>query len=181
MNIRNTLAGLALSAGALLSGQAEAETPLQAPYSDQNIPHAVPNPSEAVPSAKKHEHHNHLALGAEVTGNIVLASVLCTHELLDHWSLGAQVGLGADKHGKTAGNIKAVGTFHMGVVKPFYVVGELGVGTEFVGQHFEPVAEIAGLIGMKVNHTIGIAIGPAMIVTPKTVQPAATVNVAIGF
>lgn len=155
-NLKSTLAGLALAGGLMVPGAAEAESP-------------------------KHDHPHHVAVGAEVSGHDVFANLLYTHEVLRHWSLGAGVAFGSDFHGRPAGNVKAVGTFHKGVIKPFYFVGEIGAGVEFNGSHMKPLLEVAALIGWEVNESIGFALGSAMMVTPEKAGPAAIAAIAIGF
>lgn len=163
MNIRNTLAGLAATGGILLSGHAQADT------------------GDGIHQTEKHTHPHHVAVGAEVSRHAVLGHILYTHELADHWSIGAGVGLGSDRHGQFAGGVEAVGTFHTGVKKPLYVVGEFGVCAEWLGKKVDPVAKITGLIGIRLSEALGFAVGPTAVVTPHGVQAAGTANLAIGF
>lgn len=158
MNIKNTVAGLVLAGGALLPSQAQSEG------------HSAP-----------HAHHNHVALGVEADSHKALSHILYTRELMDHWSVGAAVGLGSDYHGKFAGGAEAVGTFHKTVHKPFFVVGEVGVGAELVNSHIIPIAKITGLVGVQVNDALGVSIGPSVVATEHGIQPAVAANLAIGF
>lgn len=152
MNIKNTVAGLILAGGTLLPSQVEAG-----------------------------DHHNHLALGVEADAHKTLSHILYTRELMDHWSVGAAVGLGTDYHGTFAGGAEAVGTFHKAISKPFFVVGEVGAGAEFIGSHVTPIVKVTGLIGVQVTDALGISVGPSVVATKHDVQPAVAANLAIGF
>lgn len=158
MNIKNTVAGLILAGGALLPSQAQGE--------GHNLPHA---------------HHNHVALGVEADKHKTLSHILYTREVMNHWSVGAAVGLGADYYGKFAGGFEGVGTFHEAFAKPFFVVGEVGVGAEFIGSHIAPIVKVTGLIGAQINDALGVSIGPSIVATKHGVQPAVAANLAIGF
>lgn len=152
MNIKNTIAGLALAGGALLPSQAKAG-----------------------------DHHNHVAVGVEADAHKALSHILYTREVVKHWSVGAAVGLGADYHGKFAGGVVGVGTFHETFAKPFFVVGEVGAGAEIIGDHIAPIVQVTGLIGVQINDALGVSIGPSVVATKHDIQPAVAANLAIGF
>lgn len=158
MNIQRMIAGAVLAGGVLFPSQAKAE--------DHSVPHS---------------HVHHVAVGPEVDSHKTVAHFLYTRELLDHWSAGAAISLGSDYHGTFAGGLEAVGSFHMGVAKPFFVVGEVGLGVEFAGSHLEPVAKLTGLVGLKITDALGASVGPSVAVTRHDVQPALAANLAIGF
>ncbi len=158
MNIKNTAAGLILAGSALLPSQAQAE--------DHSAPHA---------------HHHHLAFGVDADAHKTLSSILYTREVMHHWSVGAAIGLGADYHGKFAGGVEAIGTFHKTISKPFFVVGEVGAGAELVGSSIDPIIKITGLVGVQVNDVLGVSVGPSVFATRGNIQPAATAHLAVGF
>ncbi len=165
MNIKNTFAGLAAAGSMMIPSQAEAEADVGAKLHHEDT----------------HTHPHHIAIGPEVDAHKAMGHILYTHELFDHWSAGVGLGLGAAYHGKMAGSAEAVGTFHDSIANPFYVVGELGVGAEWIGTQVAPIARITTLVGIRLSKTLGFAVGPSVLITPNKVQPAITSNLAIGF
>ena len=161
MNLKNTLTGLAITGGMLLPAQSKA--------------------LDVSESETVSHNHNHILVGGEVDSHKMLGHAAYTYELLDHWSIGAGVGLGADHHGAFAGSAEAIGSFHKGLITPLFVAAELGLGAEWIDNHADPVVKISGLVGVRLNHVLGLAVGPTVSVTPKAIQPSATVNLAIGF
>ncbi len=176
MNLKNSLAGLAVVGATLFPSHGEAKA------SNKALGKASGKASnDGLHQVEKHTHPHHLAIGAESDGHKTLGHILYTHELVDHWSIGAGVGLGSSYRGRFAGSGEIVGTFHKGVVSPIFVVGEAGAGVEFVGNKVDPIAKLTCLIGVRLSDTLGLAVGPTVIATPSGVQPAGTANLAIGF
>lgn len=157
--IRHAIAGAALIGGTLLPSQSQAEI------------HEVP-----------HTHVHHVAVGVEADKHKVLSQILYTREmLLDHFSFGGAIGLGTDYHGKFAGELGAVVSFHKTVKKPFFVVGEVEAGVEQVGSHIKPLAKGTLLAGVGFSDGWGVSFGGSIGVTRDDIAKALAVYLAKGF